>query len=75
LSPAAHRSALRRKGIPSGVQELLDLSSGPIFLPVLASSVKMEMLIAKLAAAVGGDGNLSIGDMPSRRDVLIGPYS
>lgn len=53
---------LRRKRIRSGVEEILDLLERPdLFAGARVGQVKMEVLIAKLAAAVGGDGNLSIG--------------
>ena len=66
---------LRRKRIRSGVEELRDLLERPdLFAGARVGQVKMEMLIAKLAAAVGGDGNLSIGRYTLRdRDVLIRP--
>jgi len=53
---------LRQKRIRSGIEELVDLLERPdLFAGARVGQVKMEMLIAKLAAAVGGDGNLSIG--------------
>src|ERR1022692_5271492 len=53
---------LRRKPIRSGVEELLDLLERPdLFAGARVGQVKMEILIPELAAAVGGDGNLSIG--------------
>src|SRR5947209_10316851 len=53
---------LRRKRIPGGVEELCDLLERSDFLArARIGQVKMEILIAKLAATVGGDGNLSIG--------------
>src|SRR5205807_8861636 len=66
---------LRRKRIASSVEELLDLlERSDLFAGGRVGQVKMEMLIAKLAAAVGGDGNLSIGRYTLRdRDVLIRP--
>src|SRR2546430_7077310 len=64
---------LRQKRIRSGIEELVDLLERPdLFAGARVGQVKMEMLIAKLAAAVGGDGNLSIGRYTLRdRDVLI----
>ena len=54
--------SLRQKRIRSGIEELVDLLERPdLFAGARVGEVKMEMLIAKLAAAVGGDGNLSIG--------------
>src|SRR5256714_2578599 len=66
---------LRQKRIRSGIEELVDLLERPdLFAGARVGQVKMEMLIAKLAAAVGGDGNLSIGRYTLRdRDVLIRP--
>ena len=53
---------LRRKPIRGGVEELLDLLERPdLFAGARVGQIKMEILIAKLAAAVGGDGNFSIG--------------
>jgi len=66
---------LRQKRIRSGIEELVDLLERPdLFAGARVGQVKMEMLIAKLAAAVGGDGNLSIGRYALRDgDVLIRP--
>src|SRR5438477_10155475 len=53
---------LRRKRIRRSVEELRDLLERPdLFAGARAGQVKMEILITKLAATVGGDGNLSIG--------------
>src|SRR5438270_7412531 len=53
---------VRRKRIRSGVEELRDLLERPdFFAGACVGQVKMEILIAKLTAAVGGDSSLSIG--------------
>src|SRR4051812_25084188 len=66
---------LRRILIRSGVQEILDLlERADLFSRARVGQGKMEILVAELAAAVGGDGNLSIGRYALRDgDVLIRP--
>ena len=66
---------LRCKRGPGGVEELRDLlERADLFAGASVGQVKMEILIAKLAATVGGDGNLSIGRYAlCDGDVLIRP--
>src|SRR4029077_361846 len=53
---------LRRERTRSGVEEFRDLLKRTnLFAGARVGQVKMEILIAELAAAVGGDGDLSIG--------------
>ena len=53
---------LRGKLVRIGVEELLDLlERADLFARAGVGQVEMEILIPELAAAVGGDGNLSIG--------------
>src|ERR1043166_5481317 len=64
---------LRTERTRSGVEEFVDLLQRPdLFAGARVGQIKMEILIAKLATAVGGDGDLSIGRYAIRDgDVLI----
>jgi hypothetical protein len=53
---------LRAKRRPRGIEELCDFFERPdLFAGAGVGQIKMEIVIAKFAAAVGGDGKLSIG--------------
>src|SRR6476659_3756831 len=53
---------LRPKRTRTGIEELLDLlQRSDLFAGDRVGQVEMEIVIAKLPAAVGGDGNLPIG--------------
>ena len=67
---------LRRERTRSGVEELCDLLKRPdLSAGAHVGQVKMEILIAKLAAAMGGDGIFPSGDMPlATVTYSSGPY-